>query len=300
MKKNPNAIKDSKSDKVFYVCLYILFSIILLLVIYPVYFIIVASVSDPTYVNNGHILLYPKGFTTLGYEKIFQDTKIWIGYLNTIVYTVGGTFVGLLFSIPAGYALSRKDMPYKGTVMGILVFTMYFSGGLIPSYLVVQSLGLMDSRFLMIIMGSVSVYNIILIRSFFISSLPQELCESASIDGCTTQRFFISIAVPLSKPIIAVIGLYLAVSQWNAYFTPMIYLSSTEKFPLQLVLTDILSAVSTASKPTDDLDLILLLAKMAEVVKYGVIIVSTLPILLIYPFIQKYFVKGVMIGAIKG
>ncbi|OON96581.1 MAG: sugar ABC transporter permease [Candidatus Epulonipiscioides saccharophilum] len=296
---NSNKIKDSKADKIFYAIIYIILAIVLVIVIYPLYFVVVASFSDPVYVNSGEILLFPKGVTFVGYQKILEDTRIWQGYFNTIIYAVGGTVFGLAVCIPAGYALSRKDLPYRGVVMALLVFTMYFSGGLIPTYLVVHNIGLMGTRILMIIMGTISVYNIILIRSFFSSSIPTELQESAEIDGCSNEKFFTSIALPLSKPIIAVIALYIAVAQWNAYFAPMIYLSDSSKYPLQLVLREILAQTNTGTEITDP-EALEQLNTMAEVIKYGVIIVSSLPVICIYPLIQKYFVKGVMVGALKG
>ncbi len=299
LKSKKNQIRDSFGDRVFYFCNYIILAALLVVVLYPVFFVVIASVSDPLYVNSGDLLFYPKGFTLVGYQKILEDARIWQGYLNTIIYAVAGTVFGLVISVPAGYALSRKDLPYRGILMGILVFTMYFSGGLIPSYIIIQKLGLVDTRALMIILGTVSVYNIILIRSFFSSSIPQELQESAEIDGCSNERFFISIVLPLSKPIIAVVALYIAVSQWNSFFNPMIYLSDASKYPLQLVLRDMLAATNTGTEITDPVALELL-NKLAEVIKYGIIVVSTLPVICIYPFIQKYFVKGVMIGALKG
>lgn len=297
--KNKNKIKDPLGDKIFYFCVYILLAALLVIVIYPVFFVVIASVSDPLYVNSGDLLFYPKGFTLVAYQKILEDSRIWQGYMNTIIYAVCGTIFGLAVSVPAGYALSRKDLPFRGILMGLLVFTMYFSGGLIPSYLVIQKLGLMNTRTLMIILGTVSVYNIILIRSFFSSSIPQELQESAEIDGCSNQRFFISIVLPLSKPILAVVALYIAVSQWNSFFGPMIYLSDSSKYPLQLVLREMLAATNVGTEITDP-EALDLLNKLAEVIKYGIIVVSTLPVVCIYPFIQKYFVKGVMIGALKG
>ncbi len=300
-KSNPNKIKDPISDKIYYAICYTVLVAILIIVLYPVYFVLVASFSDPNIVNSGKLLLYPEGFTMLGYQKVFEDSRIWTGYINTIIYTVGGTIFGLLVCIPAGYALSRSDMPGKNIIMALFVFTMYFSGGLIPTYMVIQNLGLYDTRLLMCILGTVSVYNVILIRSFFASSIPKELQESADVDGCSIQRFFISIVIPLSKPIIAVIALYIAVSQWNAFFNPKIYLMNRDLYPLQIMLNEMLAQTSASVTDTiTDPAALELLTKMAEVIKYAAIVVATLPILLIYPFIQKFFVKGVMIGAVKG
>ncbi len=300
--KNPNKIKDPVSDKIFYMSTYIILTIALILVIYPCYFVVMASVSDPTIVNSGKMLWYPEGFNILGYQRVFEDADIWQGYGNTIIYTVCGTLLGVSVCVLAGYSLSRKDMPYRNIFMGIFVFTMYFSGGLIPSYMLIQDLGLYDTRLLMILLGCTSVYNIIICRTFFASTIPQELQEAAFIDGCGNGRFFTAIVLPLSKPIIAVIALYMSVAKWNEYFNALIYISSGDKYPLQFVLREKLQAVSTVSTDSivTDPAALEMLQTMAEVMKYATIIVATLPILLVYPFIQKYFAKGVMIGAVKG
>lgn len=301
-KKNPNKIKLPKSDIVYYVVIYTLMAIGMVLICYPLYFIVVASFSDPTYVNSGQLLFYPKGFTTVGYVQVFEEDSVWTGYYNTLIYTVCGTIFGLIVSLLAGYALSRKDLPYNGAIMAIFVFTMYFSGGLIPTYLVICDLNLINTRLLMIILNSVTVYNMILIRSFFVSSMAQEVQEAAKIDGCGNGRLFVSIVLPLSKPIIAVIALYIAVGHWNNYFNAMIYITSESKKPLQVVLRTLLNASSIASTDSSITDPVLLelLTTMSEVIKYCIIIVATVPILCMYPFIQKYFVKGVMAGAVKG
>lgn len=289
------------SDRLFYVITRGLLGIFLLVVIYPVYFVIVASVSDPTYVNSGEFLLYPKGFTYLGYTQIFKTARIWTSYLNTIIYVIGGTAIGGISSILAGYALSQKKLIGRNIIMALLVFTMYFNGGLIPTYLVVKGLNLTNTRLLLIIMGSISVYNIILIRSFFTSTLPQELQDAAFIDGCGNGKYFFLVALPLSKAIAAVIGLYIAVACWNSYFNALIYVTDRAKQPLQLYLREILlMAQSTADLMESDPQAAALLNRMVEVIKYGVIVVSTVPIICVYPFLQKYFVKGVMIGSVKG
>ena len=296
-------INLSLDDKIFMVVVYFLLTVMLLIVLYPLYFVVVASFSDPTYVNSGYFLLYPKGFTTLGYERVFEDARIWTGYLNTIIYTVCGTLLGVASCIMAGYALSRKDLAGRNIIMGIFVFTMYFSGGLIPFYMVIKSLNLTNTRLLMVILGSVSVYNIIIVRSFFSSAIPTGLQEAAFIDGCGNARFFFSVVLPLSHAIMAVIALYLAVGYWNAYFNAMIFITDRTKFPLQIYLREILLTAKTAeATPSSgqDAETIAMLEKLVEVVKYGVIVISTLPIICMYPFLQKYFIKGVMIGAIKG
>jgi len=293
--------KQSIDDKIFTIVTYWLLIAFLILVAYPMYFVLVASFSDPVYINSGDILLYPKGFTTLGYSKVFSDDRIWTGYFNTIIYTVCGTILGVFCSLLAGYALSRKDLPGRNIIMGFMVFTMYFGGGTIPFYLLVKSMHLLNTRLILIIIGSISVYNIILIRTFFVNTLPIELQESAFIDGCGNTLFFFKIALPLSKAITAVIALYLAVGYWNSYFNAMIFITDAKKYPLQIFLREILLTANTdTSIVTTDPTAAQALAKMAEIIKYGVIVVTTVPIICIYPFIQKYFVKGVMIGSVKG
>lgn len=291
----------SLDDIIFYAVSRIVLVALLVIMTYPVYFVIIASFTDPTYVNSGELLLYPKGFTTLGYSRVFKDKRIWLSYLNTIIYTVGGTALGLASCVMAGFALSRKDLPGRNILMAILVFTMYFGGGLIPTYMVIKGLHLTNTRFLLTIMGSISVYNLILIRSFFANTLPQELEDAAFIDGCGKGRFFFSVALPLSKAILAVIALYIAVFQWNSYFNALVYVTDRMKQPLQLYLREILlMAQNTADLMELDAAAAAELNRMVEVIKYGVIVVSTLPIICVYPFFQKYFTKGVMLGSIKG
>lgn len=298
------AIKDTTADKIFMTVLYIVLFVVLVIVVYPLLFVVLASVSDSRFVNSGALLFWPKGFTMMGYELAFRDSRILVGYGNTILYTVMGALLATLTNVMAGYALSRKDLPGRGLVMGAFVFVMYFSGGLIPFYMIVQKLGLINTRAILIILGGTSVYNIIIARSFFVTSLPKELYEAASIDGCGNGRFFFSIVVPLSKAIIAVIALYCAVGQWNAYFNAMIFLTDRDKYPLQLFLRDILlvgkSYESAEAMSTMDPSVQMKMQTASEVVKYGVIVISTLPIIMFYPFLQKYFVQGVMIGSVKG
>lgn len=288
----------SCGDRITDIISYIVLSIIVLLCLYPVYFVIVASFSHPTAVNSGKMLLWPEGFNLDGYEYVFNDRRIWMGYSNTILYVVLGTILGLFACLTGGYALSRKDLPGRKIIMGLYVFTMYFSGGLIPGYLVVKSLGLLNTRAILVILGSVSVYNIILIRTFFQSNLPEELRESAFIDGCGNLRFFVQFALPLSKAIIAVIALYLAVGYWNSYFNALIYATDTHKHPLQLVLRQML--LTDTGAEVGDPESAAELGRIMQVIKYAIIVVSTLPVMCVYPFLQKYFVQGVMIGSLKG
>lgn len=286
------------SDRILDICIYVFLGIWVITCIYPVYFVIVASVSNATAVNSGRLLLWPNGFHTSGYQYVLSDSRILTGYLNTFIYTIGGTLLGLVGTIPAGYALSRKDLPFRGFLMGLFVFTMYFSGGLIPTYLVVRTLGLVNTKAIILILGSVTAYNVILVRTFFQNTIPQELQEAAFIDGCGNLRFFFSFALPLSSAITAVIALYLAVSYWNGYFNALIYLTDRNKMPLQIFLREIL--LSQASADIADGDLASDYKRMVQVIKYAVIVIATLPIMCLYPFLQKYFVKGVMIGSVKG
>lgn len=302
MKKH--SIKNMSRDDLIFSGVTKLFLLIMVAItFYPVYFVVIASFSDPIYVNNGTFLIVPKGFTLRGYIEVFKDQRIWTGYGNTILYTVCGTILGTIVTVLAGYALSRKDLPGRNILMRLLVFTMYFSGGMIPFYLVVKGLGLVDTRLSMIILGSVSIYNVIVVRSFMASNIPDELMDAATIDGCGNGRFFAQIVVPLSKAVIAVIVLYIAVSRWNSYFNAMLFLSDSDKYPLQVVLRQILLAGEAMVNNTEtmtDPTAAAALRDMAMVVKYSVIVVATIPIICVYPFIQKYFVKGVMIGSVKG
>ena len=297
-------INNCAQDKVFMTVLYVVLTLVLIVVIYPLLFVVFASMSDPQYVNSGALLLYPKGFNLLGYQQVFRDQRILIGYGNTIYYTVFGTILAVAVNMMGGYALSRDDLPGRGIVMALFVFTMYFGGGMIPFYLIVRNLHLTNTRTILVLLGGTSVYNMIIARSFFICTIPRELQEAAEIDGCGTGRFFFSIVMPLSKAITAVIVLYCAVGQWNAYFNALIFISDRDKFPLQIFLREILLTAKTyesadvlSTLSGDDLAR---MQRMSEVTKYGVIVVSTLPIIALYPFLQKYFVKGVMIGSLKG
>ncbi len=289
-------------DTIFHVVNDVILALLILITAYPIYFVLVASFSDPTYVNNGTILIFPKGFTLVGYQKVFQESRVWLGYANTILYTGLGSLLGVIVTMMAGFALSRRELPFRRGLMLYFVFTMYFSGGLIPYYMVIKALNLTNTRFLMIIISSVAVYNIIITRSFMSSNIPEELRDAARIDGCGDGRFFFQIAVPLSKAIASVLALYIAVTYWNSYFNAMIFLTDRSKYPLALYLREILLTVSTnaQSSVTSDATAAAMLQKMSQVIKYGIIVVSTLPIICVYPFLQKYFVKGVMIGSLKG
>lgn len=294
-------IKPSTSDRVFNIINHTLMIMIVIIMFYPLWYIVCASMSDGKYTQNGSLLLFPKGWNFLGYKECFRKGDIWVGYRNTIYYTVCGTALGVFCSILAGYSLSRKDLPGHSIVMKLFVFTMYFGGGTIPYYIIIKNLGLLNTRLMMILQGSITVYNIILIRSYFVQSLPPDLKEAADIDGCNNTIFLFKIAIPLSKAIIAVVTLYLAVSYWNSYFWAMIFLNDDRKQPLQIILRQLLlQSNATAGDQNMDPAALAEMQKMRETIQYAIIIVATVPIIAMYPFIQKYFVQGVMIGSIKG
>ncbi len=296
------AIRKSKEDKVFDIINYSILFILVLIIIYPLYFVVIASVSNPDAVNSGSVTFWPQGVSFEGYSKLLGDSSIWTGYRNSLIYTTCGTFLSVITTISAAFSLSRKQLFGRNFLMGYFVFTMYFSGGMIPLYITVNNLGLYNNPLVLIILGMVSVYNMIIARTFFQTNLPDELFEAAEIDGCGTFQFFLRIAIPLSKAIIAVLVVFYGVAQWNSYFNAMMYISNKEYYPLQLVLREILLQSRMVEPPTTEGAIVDLIErqKYAELIKYGVIIVSSLPVLVVYPFAQKYFVKGVMIGSVKG
>lgn len=274
------------------------FSCIALLVLYPLYFMIIASVSNPDQIYLGNVWVWPVQFTLKGYEQIFQHERIWTGYSNTILYTCVGTVINVALTITGGYALSRRDMPGVNLMMVAIVMTIFFGGGLIPTYLLVRSLGMVNTMWAVIIPAAVSAYHVIVTRTFFRMTIPDELLEAAVMDGCKDIRFFLKIVIPLSLPIIAVMALFNAVGHWNQYFQAMIYLRKSDLHPLQLVLREIL--IMQQSDSLTDPEGAMEMARMADLIRYGAIIISTVPMLIVYPFLQRFFVKGVLIGSVKG
>ncbi len=279
----------------------------LLVELYPIIYVIICSFSDPDAVARGDIILWPVGFTLRGYEMVLEYSDIWTGYANTIFYTVAGTMINLAVTLPCAYALSRKDLRGRKIFMIFFMITMYVSGGLIPGYLNVKSFGLLNTRAVLILIGAMSVYNMIVARSFFSTSIPNEITEAARIDGCNDFSIFSKIILPLSKPIVVVMILYYGIGHWNSYFNAMIYLDDRSKFPLQMFLREILlqgkiyqEAINSSDISPEEALRLAELAKSSELIKYCVIIVSTLPMMIIYPKLQKYFEKGIMIGSIKG
>lgn len=280
----------------------LIITVIVLGVLYPLWFIIIASFSDPTAVSTGQVILLPKGINLTGYSKLISDSRIWIGYKNTIIYSVLGTALNLVVTIPASFALSRPEFKPRRIIMFLVAFTMFFSGGLIPTYLVMKQLGLLNSMWVFILPGAFNAFNMIIARSFFETSIPEELRDASRVDGLSYFGFFWKIVIPLSSAIIAVIGLYYFVGHWNDYFTGLIYIRDQDKQPLQNVLQMILLANQTSPGSSSSMAGMTAAQSQnfADQIKFGIIIVSTLPLLVIYPFLQKYFNKGVMIGAIKG
>ena len=291
-------ILRSGSDRAFDIALAVICGLIFISVLYALYFVVLASFSDPIQVAGGKVWLWTTQPTLDGYKKVFEYEKLWIGYRNTIVYAVVGVAAHLLVTIPAAYALSRKDAMLRGPIMMLFTITMFFGGGMVPTYLIYKSFGMLDTIWVMTLPGCVSVYNLIIARTFFQSNIPGELLDAARIDGCDDFRFFAQIVVPLSSAIIAVVMLYQVVGIWNSYMDGLLYLSSDSKIPLQLVLREILvkNSVDGGQMGMGDDEL----ENLKEQMKYCVIVVSTLPMMILYPFVQKFFTKGVMIGSIKG
>lgn len=298
---NGRSSRESREDKRFDVIVAVIVVFLTILVLYPLYFVVIASFSDPNLVESGQVLFLPRGVTLEGYRYILDDNRIWSGYLNTFLYTIFGTLLAVCITVPAAYALSRRDMIGRGVLMKFFVFTMYFGGGMIPTYLLIKQLHLIDTYLVLILLGSFSAYNLIICRTFFQSTIPLELQEAAEIDGCSIPRFFFSVVLPLSKAVIAIMVLYYAVGHWNDYFNALIYINRQELRPLQLVMRDILIQGQTIDPGSSvDPEQIVRLQQIGRSIKYGSIIVSSLPVLIFYPFVQKYFVKGIMIGSIKG
>lgn len=279
----------------------------MLVILYPLYFILIASVSSPTAVNAGEVLLFPKGATLEGYKYVLKDTSIWKGYANTIILTITGTLVNMFLSVTCAYALSKSHLPFIKFIMFAMTFTMFFSGGIIPTYLLVSGLGMRDTIWSLIMPTAVSVYNVILMRTYFMNSVPDEIIQAAKIDGCSEIRALTAVVLPLSKPILVTIALFYGVGHWNQFFQALIYISDKDKFPLQLVLRNMLlmgnnamTSMLSGGMSGENAKYLAELMQQIEILKYAVIIVSVLPVLLVYPFLQKFFMKGIMMGSLKG
>ncbi|GIO38024.1 sugar ABC transporter permease [Paenibacillus antibioticophila] len=296
--------KRSKEDVVFDTINFIVLTLVLLIVAYPLYWVIISSISNPGAVSSGEVLWRPIGFTLQGYAEVFKDSAVMRGFWNSIVYTVAGVLVNLAVTLPTAYALSRNTFSGRKAITIFYMITMFFGGGLIPTYLVIKNLHMINTMWALILPGSLSVYNMIVARTFFKMNISEELYEAAEIDGCTQGKFFFRVALPLSKAIIAILVLYYGVGHWNSYFSALVYISDKDMYPLQLVLRNILitneAALSQTATSEAAREALREKQQLISVMKYSLIIISSIPVLVLYPFIQKHFVKGVMIGSVKG
>ena len=286
-------------DKVFDFVNTILLVFVFLVVMYPLYYIVIASFSEPKLVLTGKIFLFPKGLQWESYKKVFSNPDIMSGYFNTIIYTVVGTCINLAVTLAGGYALSREDLRGRKAITLFFAFTMFFGGGTVPTYMLVKNLHLLNTFWAMVIPNAMNVWNLILCRNFFESNIPKELLEVSQIDGCSNSYFFWKIVLPLSKAIIAVMVLFYAVGHWNSYMQPLLYLSDRERYPLQLILKSILVSSRIDAEFAGMVDMAKLYME-TEMLKYALVVVSSVPMVVLYPFVQKYFVQGVMVGSVKG
>ena len=294
-------VRETVADRIFMVIVYTIVLLVTAIVLYPLIIVLSSSVSKPELVATGQVWFLPKGLNILGYQRVLMDSAIMTGYINTILYTVFGTAINIAVTVPAAYALAKRDLPARRVLIFFFIFIMYFSGGMIPEFLLIQSLGLYNTRTLLFIYGAFGAYNCIICRSFF-ESVPAELEEAAFIDGCSPIRAFIQIVLPISQALLGVMVLFFAVARWNSFFVAMIYTVDADITPLQLVLRRILIVEQTSRDMLEEAHLedIATRVYLVELIKYAVIVVSSLPLLLLYPFLQKYFVKGVLIGSVKG
>lgn len=305
--KKRHRMKRTIGENIFITVNGIFLTLFFVITLYPIIYVFSASFSDPVAVSSGKMVLFPVGFSLDGYDHVLKYKEIWSGYANTIFYTVVGTIINLVVTIPCAYALSRKDMQGRNVVMTLFLITMYFSGGLIPTYLNMSGFGLVNTRWALLLSGVISTYNMIVARTFFANNIPMELQEAAYLDGCSTFKLFLKVVLPLSAPIIVVMALYYGVGHWNQYFQAMIYLRDRDLYPLQVILKEILtqsqfssSALSEGGFSPIEIEEMMRLSDMADRMKYCIIVVSTAPMMAIYPWLQKYFAKGVMVGSVKG
>ena len=290
----------SPGDKAFTIINYAFLAIIFVVIAYPLLYVVAASFSDPQAVVRGDVVLLPVNPTLRGYKAVFQNGKIMTGFLNSFIYLFAGTALNLVMTMLCAYPLSRKEFRARGFLSMFFVFTMYFSGGMVPSYILVNKLGLLNTRWAMIIPTAMSTYNMIICRTYIVNSIPDELYEASQMDGCSPFRYLLSVVTPLSKPILAVLTLYYGVAKWNDYFNAMLYLYKDDLQPLTIVMKEILIMSQVDMTKVTDASAISKLQGMSELLKYSTIVVASLPVMLLYPLIQKHLVKGVMIGAVKG
>jgi putative aldouronate transport system permease protein len=295
-------VRETTQDRVFNTVNAAVLVFVVLTVLYPLYFVAIASISDFNLVNSGEVWLLPRGATLEAYQKVLRYEPVWIGYRNTIFYTVFGTLINLSVTLTCAYSLSRRDFVGRSILTALFTFTMFFHGGLIPTFLLVKSLGMVDTIWAMLIPNAAAMWNIIITRTYFQTAIPFELQEAAKIDGCSNVRIFTTVVLPLSAPIVAVMALFYGVMHWNALFNALIYLSNRSLFPLQLFLREVLiqNQIFDLTVDSDQMESAVHQMQMAELMKYALIIVSSVPILMVYPFLQRYFVQGVLVGAVKG
>jgi putative aldouronate transport system permease protein len=297
MSSRRHVIRESFGDRVFLTFNYVILSLVSLVVLYPLVYIVSSSLSSPAAVSSGRVWLWPVDISFRGYEAVFQNPQIVTGYANSLFYTIAGTLISVSLTIMIAYPLSRRTFFGRKGLMIFITFTMLFSGGLIPTYLVVKAAGLIDTRWALLLPNAIWVWQVIIARTFFQSSIPDELVEASEIDGCSDLRFIFSVVIPLSKPIVAVLSLMYAVGQWNAYFDALIYLKTQGLYPLQLILRSILILNNNGSMGAAEM---VDRQQMIDLMKYSLIVVASLPVLIIYPFVQRYFVQGMLIGSVKG
>ena len=296
-KPKKHRVRESRGDRVYYAIVYFVLLLLALLVVYPLYFVVIASFSSADAVLAGKVYLFPVDIDFTGYIRCFERTDIWIGYGNTIWYTLAYTILSVVFTVTAAWALSRKTLPFRKFFMIFFTITMFFGGGLIPFYKVVSDLGMLDNPLSIILPGTVSAWNLFMAKTFFQTGVSDSIIEAAELDGANRLRLFVSVILPLSKPIVAVLALYYAVGQWNSYFNAMIFLQDANLFPLQLVLKEILTASESTTGGSGET--ILEQFRLANQLKYVTVIISSLPVFCLYPFVQKFFAQGVMVGSLK-
>ena len=293
-------VKISTGDQMFYLISGLILTAIFLLILYPCIFVVSASFSSGTAVQSGKVILWPVDISFVGYDTVFHNVNIWKGFINSLFYTFAGTIINVTLTMLAAYPLSRKDLVGRDKLMLFFTFTMFFNGGIITNYILVSKLGLIDTRWSMLLPVAMSIYNMIIARTFLQNSIPNELLEAAELDGCTDIQYLFQVVLPLSKAVLAVLVLFYGVAHWNTYFNAMIYLRNRELFPLTLFLKEILISGQIDPSTVSDPELAEKVSQLAGVIKYSLIVVSMVPVMIVYPFVQKYFVKGVTIGAVKG
>ena len=300
MKNKPSPIRRTREDRIFILIDQLLVLFVFIAVFYPLWYILVMSFDGDIY--NTALRLLPSKWSLNGYKAVFNYSRVWTGYRNSVLYMVLGTTLNMIVTICAAYPLSRKDLRFRRSISLLFVFTMYFSGGLIPTYLLISSLGMVDTLWAMLIPGAMSVYNMIVMRTYFETAIPGELREAASIDGCNNMVYLLKIVLPLSMPILAVIGMFYMVGHWNSFFNALLYLNNNDRFPLQMIIREILviNSVDSSSMADFDPESANAMMERMEIMRYSLVVVASAPMLILFPFVQKYFVKGLMIGAVKG